>query len=128
MRDDMRKMHVSGKHLLTLINDILDLAKIQAGKVTLDLSDFEISGLLSELQEWVQPLVRKNNNTLTVEADVNLGAMRADRTRVRQVLLNLLSNAAKFTTAGAIRLHVPAVSDSGGARRSSSAFPIPASA
>jgi signal transduction histidine kinase/CheY-like chemotaxis protein/HAMP domain-containing protein len=106
MRDDMRKMHVSGKHLLTLINDILDLAKIQAGKVTLDLSDFEIGGLLSELQEWVQPLVRKNNNTLTVEADANLGAMRADRTRVRQVLLNLLSNASKFTQSGAIRLHV----------------------
>jgi signal transduction histidine kinase len=106
MLDDMRKMHVSGKHLLTLINDILDLAKIQAGKISLELSDFEIDKLLIELEEWVQPLVRKNSNTLTVEAEEELGTMRADRTRVRQVLLNLLSNAAKFTQSGAIRLQV----------------------
>ena len=127
MRDDMRKMHVSGKHLLTLINDILDLAKIQAGKVTLDLSDFAIEGLLSELQEWVQPLVRKNNNTLMVEADANLGAMRADRTRVRQVLLNLLSNSAKFTQSARFGCMCSGP-DRPGARKSSSASRIRASA
>jgi signal transduction histidine kinase len=113
MLDDMRKMHVSGKHLLTLINDILDLAKIQAGKISLELSDFEIDKLLIELEEWVQPLVRKNSNTLTVEAEEELGTMRADRTRVRQVLLNLLSNAAKFTQSGAIRLQVNRQSTAG---------------
>jgi signal transduction histidine kinase/HAMP domain-containing protein len=104
MRDDLRKMHQSGKHLLTLINDILDLAKIQAGKVTLDPADFDVPPLLAELREWVEPLVRKNDNTLTLECPADLGGMRADRTRVRQVLLNLLSNAAKFTKAGSIRL------------------------
>jgi signal transduction histidine kinase len=104
MRDDLRKMNQSGKHLLTLINDILDLAKIQAGKVTLDPADFEVAPLLAELREWVEPLVRKNDNTLTLECRPDIGTMRADRTRVRQVLLNLLSNAAKFTKAGSIRL------------------------
>ena len=102
MLDDLRKMHVSGRHLLTLINDILDLAKIQAGKMVLEPSEFDLGPLLGELREWVEPLVRKNANTLTVEAAPDLGVMRADRTRVRQVLLNLLSNAAKFTKDGAI--------------------------
>src|SRR5581483_833743 len=101
---DLRKVHVSGKHLLALINDILDLAKIQAGKMVLDVTDFDLPPLLGELREWVDPLVRKGGNTLTVEAAADLGAMHADRTRVRQVLLNLLSNAAKFTAHGAIRL------------------------
>jgi signal transduction histidine kinase/HAMP domain-containing protein len=104
MRDDLRKMHQSGTHLLTLINDILDLAKIQAGKVSLEPADFDAPPLLAELREWVEPLVRKNDNTLTIECPPDLGGMRADRTRVRQVLLNLLSNAAKFTKSGSIRL------------------------
>lgn len=106
MVDDLRKMQVSGKHLLTLINDILDLAKIQAGKVTLELSDFAIESLLTELQEWVAPLVRKNNNTLSVDTESDIGMMHSDRTRVRQVLLNLLSNASKFTSSGRINMTV----------------------
>jgi signal transduction histidine kinase/DNA-binding response OmpR family regulator/HAMP domain-containing protein len=104
MLDDLRKMHVSGRHLLTLINDILDLAKIQAGKMVLEMGEFDLPPLLDELKEWVEPLVQKNGNTLTVDAAAKLGLIRADRTRVRQVLLNLLSNAAKFTKDGAIRL------------------------
>ena len=104
MLDDLRKMHVSGRHLLTLINDILDLAKIQAGKMVLDIGEFDLPPLLDELKEWVEPLVRKNGNVLVVTAAEGLGSMQADRTRVRQVLLNLLSNAAKFTTDGTIRL------------------------
>ena len=104
MLEDLRKMQVSGRHLLTLINDILDLAKIQAGKMALEISDFDLPPLLDEIEEWVEPLVRKNANALTVETSVDIGAMRADRTRVRQVLLNLLSNASKFTANGAIRL------------------------
>jgi PAS domain S-box-containing protein len=104
MLDDLRKMHVSGKHLLALINDILDLAKIQAGKVVLEPADFALAPLLEDLKEWVEPLVRKNANTLAVACGDGLGNMWADRTRVRQVLLNLLSNAAKFTKGGEIRL------------------------
>jgi PAS domain S-box-containing protein len=114
MLDDLRKIHISGRHLLTLINDILDLAKIQAGKMVLEATDFDLSPLLHDLQEWVDPLVRKNSNVLTVEAANDLGAMRADRTRVRQVLLNLLSNAAKFTNNGDIRLTAERVSGAGG--------------
>jgi signal transduction histidine kinase len=106
MRDDLRKILVSGKHLLTLINDILDLAKIQAGKMVLEVGEFDLVPLLDEMREWVEPLVRKNGNTLTVEAAVDLGTMRSDRVRVRQVLLNLLSNAAKFTEGGSIRMEV----------------------
>src|SRR5262249_21098289 len=104
MRNDLRKILVSGKHLLTLINDILDLAKIQAGRMVLEVGEFDLPPLLAELREWVEPLVRKNANTMTVESAADLGAMRSDRVRVRQVLLNLLSNAAKFTTDGTIRL------------------------
>lgn len=104
MLDDLRKMQVSGKHLLTLINDILDLAKIQAGKMVLEVTDFEVGPLLNELREWVDPLVRKNSNTMTLDAAADLGTVHSDRTRIRQVLLNLISNAAKFTQNGAIRL------------------------
>jgi signal transduction histidine kinase/DNA-binding response OmpR family regulator/HAMP domain-containing protein len=104
MLDDLRKMQVSGRHLLTLINDILDLAKIQAGKMVLEVGDFQLPPLLEELKEWVEPLVRKNGNVLAVDVATDLASMRADRTRVRQVLLNLLSNAAKFTSDGTIRL------------------------
>jgi signal transduction histidine kinase len=106
MLDDLRKMQVSARHLLTLINDILDLAKIQAGRMVLDLGEFEVTPLLTELKAWVEPLVRKNANTLTIDPGPRLGTVRADRTRVRQVLLNLLSNAAKFTSKGSIRLEV----------------------
>jgi signal transduction histidine kinase/DNA-binding response OmpR family regulator len=104
MLDDLRKMHISGRHLLTLINDILDLAKIQAGKMVLEVGEFQLAPLLDELKEWVEPLVQKNGNALNVEAAAELGSMWSDRTRVRQVLLNLLSNASKFTTNGTIRL------------------------
>lgn len=115
MLDDLRKMQVSGKHLLTLINDILDLAKIQAGKMVLEVTDFELGPLLNELREWVDPLVRKNSNTMTLDAATDLGTMHSDRTRIRQVLLNLISNAAKFTQNGAIRLQARRQKSSDGA-------------
>jgi signal transduction histidine kinase/HAMP domain-containing protein len=114
MLDDLRKMQISGRHLLTLINDILDLAKIQAGKMALDVSDFDLPPLLDELEEWVEPLIRKNYNALTVEKKAGIGAMVGDRVRIRQVLLNLLSNAAKFTSDGSIRLRAQRQSDASG--------------
>jgi signal transduction histidine kinase len=103
---DLEKITAAGKHLLMLINDILDLSKIEAGKMTLHLETFELGGLLKEVVAMMPPLVQKNNNTLVVQADESLGNMRADVTRIRQCLFNLLSNACKFTKKGTITLRV----------------------
>ena len=103
---DLEKIHGAGKHLLGLINDVLDLSKIESGKVTLYLEDFDVAALVSEVADTVQPLVTKNGNTLKVDCPPDLGVMHADQTKVRQTLFNLLSNASKFTERGAIRLEV----------------------
>src|SRR6185295_2404018 len=103
---DLQKIQAAGKHLLALINDILDLSKIEAGKMELFLENFGLSGLLDEVVTTVRPLMKKNNNTLVFEPDQNLGSMHADVTRVRQVLFNLLSNASKFTKDGKVSLAV----------------------
>ncbi|HXJ60859.1 MAG TPA: two-component regulator propeller domain-containing protein [Verrucomicrobiae bacterium] len=105
---DLQKIRGAGRHLLGLINDILDLSKIEAGRMTLFLEDFDIAQLVSEVSATVQPLVAKNNNELIVDCPPSLGAMRADLTKVRQVLFNLLSNACKFTEQGVIHLRVEA--------------------
>ncbi|MCP1843679.1 adenylate cyclase [Bradyrhizobium sp. USDA 4524] len=94
----------AGKHLLTLINDILDLSKIEAGKLDLYLEEFDVGALVSEVVRTTQSIVNKNRNRLIVDCPVDIGAMQADQTRVRQVLLNLLGNACKFTEDGEIRL------------------------
>ena len=103
---DLQKIHVAGRHLLALINDILDLSKIEAGKMELYLETFSVPALIEEIVETIQPLVNANTNTLRVKCPTDLGVMRADMTKMRQSLFNLLSNAAKFTTAGAISLEV----------------------
>jgi len=103
---DLQKIHGAGRHLLGLINDILDLSKIEAGKMTLFLEEFEVTKLVSEVSATVQPLVARNGNKLEVNCPANLGAMRADVTKVRQTLFNLLSNASKFTEKGTITLRV----------------------
>ncbi|MBF2084045.1 response regulator [Thermoleptolyngbya sp. C42_A2020_037] len=103
---DLQKIHTAGRHLLSLINDILDLSKIEAGKMDLYLEEFCLPDLLSEVVHTVSPLVSKNNNTLVVQASPQLETMHADLTKVRQNLLNLLSNAAKFTENGTITLTV----------------------
>ena len=100
---DLEKIHTAGRHLLSLINDILDLSKIEAGKTELFLETFDASAMLGEVATTVQPLVEKNGNRLVIEA-AGLGTMRADLTKVRQVLLNLLSNACKFTERGTVTL------------------------
>jgi len=103
---DLQKIHGAGKHLLGLINDILDLSKVEAGKMTLFLEDCDVARLVNEVAATVQPLVAKNGNTLEVRCPANLGFMRADVTKVRQTLFNLLSNASKFTEKGTITLEV----------------------
>ena len=103
---DLETINTAGKHLLELINDILDLSKIEAGKMTLYPETFAVSSLLDNVILTVKPSVEKNGNILEIKCDRDLGSMYADQTRMRQVLLNLLSNAAKFTTNGKIALKV----------------------
>jgi GAF domain-containing protein len=103
---DLQKINAAGKHLLGLINDILDLSKIEAGRMDLYVESFEVGQLVRDVQAIVQPLVEKNGNTLVVECSNDVGTMRADLTKVRQTLFNLLSNASKFTDHGTIGLTV----------------------
>lgn len=103
---DLNKIRGAGKHLLNLINDILDISKIEAGRMDLYLEPFEITSLIRDIQATVEPLVLKNSNVLKVVCQETSGTMYADLTKVRQVLFNLLSNAAKFTEHGTITLTV----------------------
>jgi signal transduction histidine kinase len=103
---DLETINAAGRHLLELINDILDLSKIEAGKMTLYPETFEIATLINNVVLTVKPAIEKNGNVFEIDCDPQLGTMYADQTRVRQVLLNLLSNAAKFTTNGKVSLKV----------------------
>ncbi|MEH2184544.1 sensor histidine kinase [Nostoc sp.] len=103
---DLETINAAGKHLLHLINEILDLSKIEAGKMTLYPETFEIATLIHNVVLTVKPAIEKNANVLEVNFDEQLGTMYADQTRMRQVLLNLLSNASKFTTNGKVTLTV----------------------
>jgi signal transduction histidine kinase/CheY-like chemotaxis protein len=103
---DLKKIRSAGKHLLALINDVLDLSKIEAGKMEVHLEDFEIAPVIDDVVATSEALVKKNDNRLRVEVDPSLGSMRADLTKVRQALFNLLGNAAKFTREGEIALLV----------------------
>ncbi|MGI0486969.1 CHASE4 domain-containing protein [Pantanalinema rosaneae CENA516] len=103
---DLQKIQGAGKHLLGLINDILDLSKIEAGKMELHLETFEIATAIASILPIARPLIEKNHNTLVVNYPEDLGCMYADATKVHQILLNLLSNAAKFTVQGTITLTV----------------------
>ena len=101
---DLEKIHAAAKHQLSLINDILDLSKIEAGKVTVFVEMFDVPKLVEEVTTTIRPLVLKNGNRLEIDCPPDLGKMRADLTKVRQILFNLLSNATKFTEHGVIRL------------------------
>ncbi|MCG6134791.1 MAG: ATP-binding protein [Nostoc sp. LLA-1] len=103
---DLETINSAGRHLLELINDILDLSKIEAGKMTLYPETFQITTLINNVVLTVKSAIDKNGNILEVYCDEHLGTMYADQTRMRQVLLNLLSNAAKFTTNGKVSLIV----------------------
>jgi Amt family ammonium transporter len=104
---DVTKVHAAGRHLLTLINGILDLSKIEAGRMELFVERFDLDRLLIEVQDMVRPLFQQQGNTLVVDKPEDaLGEMVADQVKVRQILFNLLSNATKFTDKGAITLKV----------------------
>jgi signal transduction histidine kinase/CheY-like chemotaxis protein len=101
---DLQKISTAGKHLLGLINDILDLSKIEAGRMELFLETFDIPSLIGEVTSTIELQVEKNGNTLEITFAPDIGLMRADLSKVRQGLFNLVSNAAKFTHGGAIHI------------------------
>jgi signal transduction histidine kinase/CheY-like chemotaxis protein len=113
LTDDLKKINAAGKHLLELINAVLDLSKIEAGKMELYLESFDVAGLVRDIAAVIQPLAAKNANRLDVRCPAEIGAMRADLTKVRQALFNLLSNACKFTEGGTISLEVAREAEEG---------------
>jgi signal transduction histidine kinase len=106
MRADLARIDAAGQHLLSLINAVLDLSKIEAGRMELDLEEFALADLVAEVRVIAAPLVEQQGNAFAVECDRDAGRMRADRTKLRQSVLNLLSNAAKFTQQGTVTLRV----------------------
>lgn len=102
--EDLDRIYKSAIHLLAIISEILDLSKIDAGKIEKHETSFEISALLKDLEKTVQPMLLSNNNSLAVDCSKDIGFIHTDLTKLRQVLLNLLSNACKFTHEGAITL------------------------
>ncbi len=110
MISDLSKVKNAGRHLLGLINDILDLSKIEAGRMDLYLEQFEVRSLLTLVVPTIEPLLNKNSNHLEVHCAANVGSMYADVTKMRQVLVNLLSNATKFTHNGIIKLTISLIS------------------
>ena len=104
--EDLTKINSSGEHLLTLINDILDLSKIEAGKMELHIEEFSFSALLKQIEATAKPLVEKNNNKLIVDSKIKDIKLKNDQTKLRQILFNMLSNAAKFTKKGKITMLV----------------------
>jgi PAS domain S-box-containing protein len=103
---DLQKIQSAGKHLLSLINDILDFSKIEAGRMQLYLEQFNLDAMITDVVNTIQPLIEKNGNTIRTIIPDGAGVMYADLTKVRQILFNLLSNAAKFTEHGHITLEV----------------------
>jgi signal transduction histidine kinase/DNA-binding response OmpR family regulator len=100
---DLHKIKNAGKHLLSLINDILDISKIEAGEIDIYLEEFELIVLLDEVLSTIEPLIQQNNNTVVFEGDkTSLGQVTTDSTKLRQVIFNLVSNATKFTENGTI--------------------------
>jgi signal transduction histidine kinase len=97
---------MAGKHLLELINAVLDLSKIEAGKMEMYLERFAVPALIEEIAAVVRPLADRKDNTIAIACAADVGEMRADQTKVRQTLFNLLSNACKFTEGGTVSLGV----------------------
>ena len=103
---DLTKIINAGNHLLNLINNILDLTKIEAGKMIFEYQSIDINLLINEVTSTIEHMVSKGNNTLSISCDENFGHACIDQTRIKQILFNLLSNACKFTNNGSIKLHI----------------------
>ena len=110
MVDDTQKIRSAGKHLLGLINDVLDLSKIEAGKMTVTVEKIDVAAMLRDVVSTIAPLAKKNANTVSLDCPADIPTIHADLMKVRQSLLNLLSNACKFSKAGTIHLRA-AVTD-----------------
>ena len=104
--EDLNKINSSGEHLLTLINDILDLSKIEAGKMDLHIEEFEFEKHLSQIEATAKPLVEKNGNEFIIEKPECIKTLTNDQTKLRQILFNMISNAAKFTKKGTVTLGI----------------------
>ncbi len=111
MIEDLRKINSNARHLLLLINDVLDISKIEAGKMEVHLETFDVCHAVGELKATVETLVMQKENTLEVVCPADIGTMHSDPVKVRQALINLLSNAAKFTERGRVRLDVARTGD-----------------
>ncbi|MEW6157811.1 MAG: ATP-binding protein [Verrucomicrobiota bacterium] len=106
LKPDLQKITSAARHQLGLVNDILDLSKIEAGKMNLCLEEFDVANLVQEVAATIEPLVARNSNQLVIDCPPEIGRMRNDQTKLRQTLFNLLSNACKFTERGTITLKV----------------------
>jgi signal transduction histidine kinase len=104
--EDLTKINSSGEHLLTLVNDILDLSKIEAGKMELHVEDFELEEHIKQIEATAKPLVEKNENNFVIEKPDDIGKLTNDQTKLRQILFNMISNAAKFTKKGTVTLGI----------------------
>jgi PAS domain S-box-containing protein len=111
---DLERIRAGGKHLLALVNGVLDLSKIEAGKMDLYLETFDIASMVKDVATTVEPLVHKKSNKLILRFSPDIGTMHADLTKVRQILFNLLSNASKFTENGTITIDVSRAAGVGG--------------
>lgn len=110
---DLDKIEKAGTHLLSLVNDILNLSKIEAGGMNLEIEEFDIQSLVENVASVVKPLVAKNGNVLEIECDRTAGIVHTDLGKLRQVLMHLLNNAAKFTKNGRVKVSVRRITGSG---------------
>jgi signal transduction histidine kinase len=110
---DLERIRTAGRHLLSLINDVLDLSKIETGKMELYIETFDVHNMVQGVVATIVPLLEKNSNILRLNCPMETGSMRSDMTRVRQVLFNLLSNACKFTEKGILALDATRATDEG---------------
>ena len=117
IRDDLNKVLSSAKHLLGLINSVLDLSKVEAGKMTIFAEDISLSGLINEVLASVKPLISKNNNQLSLDLNTSEDDLvNVDVTKLKQIILNLTSNACKFTESGVVKITSRLLQDESGER------------
>src|SRR5262247_2556004 len=112
-KEPLQRVHRAGTHLLGLINQVLDLSKIEAGKLELNPQSLQLGPLIKDVVDTARQLAEQDKNHLVIDAQENLGALTVDPMRLRQILLNLLSNACKFTKEGEVRLRARRVADGG---------------